>query len=109
MDLEYIKDPTTIPEAGKFTHVIPAQPGTQLLHPVGSAKSPYVVKPAVIAWGVTERGSLIPLTVVGIDEVYHAILTPDGQVDTHDKTYPSYEEWYRETIVSNVKPIARRR
>ncbi|MDB5435586.1 MAG: hypothetical protein JWR47_1843 [Phenylobacterium sp.] len=82
-----------------FQHILPAAPATYLLttccdeddHTFSYSKEP------VIAWGVTQGGSMTAITAEGADEYGHAILMPSGVVlEQQIAEYASLEAYEEE-------------
>lgn len=53
------------------------------------------VKELVLAWWVTEKMTLIAMTAISTTEDYFPLLTPDGQVETGERIFCSFENWLR--------------
>jgi len=79
------------------TQLIPAQPGTYLLHSDLDDNEFKVFRSTVVAWTAAADGFFYPVTSDGVnDGVREAppILHPDGRVDVIcDCSFESFEEW----------------
>ena len=85
----------------KILFVTPAAPGyyaLSLCYDEGGAIYDAAREP-VVAWALDEVGSNYPVTMnvgMGYGEGVLAILCPDGQVQSIDRTWNSLGEWLRE-------------
>ena len=77
--------------------MIPATPGTYLLHEVLGSDSFDYIKANVIAWTMSGEGHFLPVAAGGINDGVTdqpAILFPDGRVEMPDvRSYETLQEW----------------
>lgn len=77
-------------------HVVPASPGTYVLHDALRNGQVHVRKTAVVGWMVDALGDAFPLTATscGVPRDYTpTILHPDGSVDHILSHHESYDDW----------------
>ncbi len=84
----------------QFAPIVPAQPGFELLSfgydPHDDEPGPWIHRELIIGWRNAEYGGLDPVVIdYDFDEMEdrHAILRPDGKVQTGESWFDTEEEW----------------